>query len=631
MHVETCFPAVKDHLASAVEFLRQAEDDAAAGSAAMRRAAIAQATAASEGLDFGAALDRRPALRSALAALAIGGLATWLAVADGAAARTALARLAFPLGTADWPQRTHLDLRQPLKPIVIVRGQPLEIEVIDTQGAPLPPDCRIHYRLTDAQGQTREETEPMQLLGKVMVARCENVTSPLEFCFTGGDDRKMHWIEVRVIDPPEPPAVRSLMLKITPPSYTNWPDEEREATSPRPLLAGSRVQLAGKATKRLKPASVLRFDDGHVLPLEIESDGVMFHVGRPPHELIVEKSAGYTFRLIDVNGVEGGGDEAWQFRVLTDAPPSVVIEQPAADLFVTEKAVVNFRVRARDDLALRQVVLALSPSDAKATKERTFPLFHGPDRPPSSSASAFDAGTAGEQMTIDHTVDLSEFQLVPGMQLTCHAAAGDYHAQTGRSDPRVLTVITSDQLLERMAVRQSQILAELARVLQLQRDARSQVRMLEIRLHETAGLEQADIDRLQAAEFNQREVVRSLTSGSDGLPVQVLGLLADLETNRVDNPDFQRRLEGLLAEFDRLEREHFPPIGTELTAAIKGSLVRLQSSPRPLRPRYRKRIAPCPCGRAPATSHRVVGGPAGRDASMGRLPPLPPRGGPTSP
>ena len=69
LHVEACFPEVKEHLASAVEFLRQPEDDAIAGSAAMRRRAIAQATAASEDLDFGMALDRRPALRSALAAL----------------------------------------------------------------------------------------------------------------------------------------------------------------------------------------------------------------------------------------------------------------------------------------------------------------------------------------------------------------------------------------------------------------------------------------------------------------------------------------------------------------------------------------------------------------------------------
>ena len=242
----------------------------------------------------------------------------------------------------------------------------------------------------------------------------------------------------------------------------------------------------------------------------------------------------------------------------------------------------SFRVRARDDLALREVSLVFCWSVAKAAKEKTVSLFKGPDEPPRTSRSAFDAGAAGEQKTCDLPAQqLSEFQLSPGMQLTCYAVAGDYRPQTGRSDPRVLTVITSDQLLERMAVRQGQMLAELARVLQLQRDARSQVRMLEIRLHESAGLEQADIDRLQNAEFNQREIVRSLTSRSDGLPMQVLGLLADLQSNRVDNPDFQRRLEGLLAEFERLQREHLPPIGTELTAAIKGSLLHLQSSPRP--------------------------------------------------
>ena len=77
------------------------------------------------------------------------------------------------------------------------------------------------------------------------------------------------------------------------------------------------------------------------------------------------------------------------------------------------------------------------------------------------------------------------------------------------------------------------------------------------------------------------EIARSLTGHGDGLPGQVLGLLADLRNNRLDNPDFQRRLEGMLAELARLERDCLPVIGTELTAAVKGSLVRLQSSPRP--------------------------------------------------
>ena len=209
-----------------------------AGSAAMRRAAIAQAVAASADLDFGAVLDRRPALRSAMAALVVVVLAACLTASHAAATRTALTRLAFPLGTADWPQRTHLGLRQPVEPVAIVRGQPLEVEVIDTGDAPLPPDCRIHYRLTDAQGRTRVETEPMQLVGEVMLARRENVTAPLEFCFTGGDDRNMNWIEVQVIDPPE--VVREPDAHGQPSRIHELARGEREATSTRPLLAGSR-------------------------------------------------------------------------------------------------------------------------------------------------------------------------------------------------------------------------------------------------------------------------------------------------------------------------------------------------------------------------------------------------------
>ena len=110
--------------------------------------------------------------------------------------------------------------------------------MIDAQDAPLPPDCRIHYRLTDAQGRTRRGNRADAVVGQGHGCAVGEPGAPLEFCFTGGDDRKMKWIEVQVIDPPEPPAVRSLTLKISPPSYTNWPDEQREATSTRPILAG---------------------------------------------------------------------------------------------------------------------------------------------------------------------------------------------------------------------------------------------------------------------------------------------------------------------------------------------------------------------------------------------------------
>ena len=57
----------------------QAENDPLAGSAALRRAVIAQTAAATERLDFTAALDRGPPYRAALLALAVALVAAVLA------------------------------------------------------------------------------------------------------------------------------------------------------------------------------------------------------------------------------------------------------------------------------------------------------------------------------------------------------------------------------------------------------------------------------------------------------------------------------------------------------------------------------------------------------------------------
>ena len=53
------------------------------------------------------------------------------------------------------------------------------------------------------------------------------------------------------------------------------------------------------------------------------------------------------------------------------------------------------------------------------------------------------------------------------------------------------------------------------------------------------------------------------------MPMQVLGVLADLENNRLDSPDVKRWMQTLLTRLDQLDREGLPAIGMELTAAIK--------------------------------------------------------------
>ena len=109
----------------------------------------------------------------------------------------------------------------------------------------------------------------------------------------------------------------------------------------------------------------------------------------------------------------------------------------------------------------------------------------------------------------------------------------------------------------------------------MQQETRAQNSALEIQLREVGHLTKQDVDHAQGAELSQRQVTRTLTSTTEGVPAQINDLLADLESNRVDNADVARRMQAMLAEIARLESDHLAPIERELTSAIKGAQVDL--------------------------------------------------------
>jgi hypothetical protein len=569
--LERRFPALADSLASAVEFLDQSEDDPLAGSLTLRRAVIVKTTADTESLDFDQALQRRPVQRAVLWAVGIGLAALILAAADPLAVKIAVARLANPFGKTTWPQTTHLALRQRVERVA--RGQAFEIEVVDQQGAQLPQDARISYRFQDANGRPIEETEAMHVLGDALVARRENVVRPFSYRVEGGDDRSMSWIPVAVV---EPPAVESLALTLIPPAYSGWPTEK--AAGHVRALVGTQVRVSGRSTKPLS-AAALHLEDGRQIRGRVEADRRSFTIPAPPDEAwLVEKSGAYWFKLTDVENLSSGNDLRWELRAVPDNPPSVTIEQPTATVFVTPEAVVPLKIVAKDDLAVARIELRVTRSDRKESEPR-LPLYAGsPHAQPQPSGLSAGA-EAGESRRIDYLWSLASLKLAPGTQVTFEAVAADYKPQTGKSEPRRLAVITREELADRIASRQASILAELARVLEMQRQSRQQVSALEIRLGEIGQLDQLDLDHLRGAELNQRQIQRTLTSRSEGVPLHILGLLADLENNKVDSPDVQRRMQGLLEEIDRLDRDHLPAIARELTAAIKSTQNRLQDQP----------------------------------------------------
>lgn len=565
-------PELQDGLASAVEFLDQSEDDPTAGSVALRRAVIVKTTADVEEVDFERALERRPAQRAGLIALAIALVTMIVAAVDPASSRIAVARLINPFGNVSWPQRTHLVLRQPVERVA--RGQPFEIEVIDRFGARLPHDARILYQHKGSDGQTIEESEPMQVLAGALVARRENVSRPFSYRVVGGDDRQMPWLTVDVV---EPPAVESLDVELTPPAYTGWPKEK--TAGPIRALAGTRVHMTGKATKPLRAAAVA-LDDGREFPAQIGPDGRTFTTAnRTATEMVLEKSGSYWFQLTDADGLTGSTDTHWEIRVVADHGPSVTLQQPTGTVFVTPNATVPLRILAKDDLALARVDLTFTRSDKPG--DVVLPLYNGPQqvKPGSTGLAGEGESQRGERRVVDYQWQLASLDLVPGVQVTFQATATDYRPQTGKSEPARLSIITPEELAERIANRQALILAELGRVLEMQRQGRQQVAALETRAAEVGRLDRVDLDRLRGAELNQRQVQRTLAHRTEGVPVHILRLLAELANNRIDNPDIQRRMQGLLDEIERLGNASLPAAERQLTSTIKIAQNSLQDSP----------------------------------------------------
>lgn len=564
--VEKRFPQLGEDLAAAVSFLGQAEDDPLAGSPQLRRAVVLRSAAALEQLSLADVLQPRPARQAWITAGWVAAAAVALSLVHPTSARLALLRLVNPAAAAHWPQKNHLAFKQPIHRLAF--GQPLELEIVDAQGAALPDNVWVHFR-TESPGQPAvTEKQLAQFVAGALLVRRQQVTQPLAYRAAGGDDDSMPWIELALV---EPPALDSLAVTLDYPAYTGWSaapgDKDIRA------LRGTKVSMRGTSTKPLQSAA-LCLESGARLKAQLGDDGYAFEVpGTGEQALVVDQSGSYWFELTDLDGLIGGPEVRYEIRAIADLPPTVVMEQPDANIYVTPTAQIPVRIVAKDDLALRQLELRWQPEAQGPMEtppaEQSLPLFSAPERP----ATTAEAGKEESQksLTIDHVWDLGPLNVKPGAQLSLLASASDYVPQVSQSQPRRVMVISPDELQSRLAERQSFILSELNRVLEMQREARGQIRNVEQQARQVGALRREDVDHVQGAELTQRQVERGLTSPTEGVRSQVEALLADLRNNKIDSGDTERQMQSVLNEVDRLQTGELPQIQRQLTSALKGS------------------------------------------------------------
>lgn len=566
--IEQRFPQLRDRLSSAVAFLGQAEQEPAAGSAELRRAVIAVAGADLDRWDFNDCLDTRRPRRIAIGAALVCAAATAIAVWDAPSAVLALRRLALPWNVEPWPRRNQLDFVN--SPARLAFGSDFEAEVVDRRGR-LPESVQIQLWL-DGDEPRQVQTKEMKFLRERMVYRVENVRRPFRYRAVGGDDDTMPWRTLELADPPE---VLGLQIRLAPPAYTGW-SSFASGENIR-ALEGTRIELRGRVSR---PAAAIQLrtdkdkpDSLTVAPASLDEDRLRFTIGADSqHPWTVTQSVTYWLEVTDGEGLRGGEDRRWNLRAVPDTPPSVVLEQPAANTFVTADATVPLVGLVKDDLAIRSIAVRFTRSDS-ATPEHgeTTPIYRGPDSPAASSPAAADAAPdSGATQRVEFAWDLAQLRgLKPGAWIDFALTAEDYKPQAAETTTRRLTIISVNELEERIASRQASVLGQLAEVLRIQREARAPVKSLEIGWADTGRLAADEVDQLQAAELKQRQVSRLLADPQDGVAALIAGLLHELRSNRIENPDVVGRMNELLAAVRELSGQQLPPLQTRLIDALK--------------------------------------------------------------
>lgn len=220
----------------------------------------------------------------------------------------------------------------------------------------------------------------------------DNIRNSLRYRFIAGRYKsEQHMIQVV-----EPPIVRSLNVKITPPAYTGETSYSlEENVGDIQALLGSKVEISAKMNKELSKA-LLRFDD--------ESSTRLEKVGqRYTASFRISKDQQYHFSLQDTMGYQNAHPISYRISVIEDQNPFVRILVPGRDVDIPESMTLPVRILAQDDYGVSKLVLA-------------YQLVPGGETKIDSSGFAEQA-LAGikESEQIDHRFnwDLSSLDLFP--------------------------------------------------------------------------------------------------------------------------------------------------------------------------------------------------------------------------
>ena len=572
--LQRAFPELGDRLASALEFLRQDEEDPVAGSARLRRAVVADTTAAVENLPLSDAAISHT-LPKAVWALGVAlALATLVSLLAPATVRTALARIAAPWNNVEWPRRNDLAFEN--TPKLVARGGMFEASLVDQAGE-LPAEVAIQYRY-EYDGRRQSDESWMQRVGDHAVARRENVQQSFEYRAVGGDHQTMPWTPVEVVDPP---SISDWIATLHPPAYSGLPTEG--VTRIDTILSGTTIELAATANGPLKSAAVLTpgaEKASHAVTIAgAERNKLTLLAGQwTPTAETASTTERYQLQLTAENALVTTTPPA-TIRIRADTPPKVTWALPQSDSFVLAGAVVSVRAFAADDLAIASAELRVAqptaqdaPLETQGDAEpdvQTISLFSGSDTPPARSELPDDRSSLDEE-SLSLLLDIANLNVAAGDVLELTITATDYRPQTGVSPAtRRIHIVTLDELDSQLAANQAEILRLLEQALADQRQSQQQASQVAATGASAAVVDRMMLDALVTARLAQQNVTRTLTGDDESVMARVAHLISRIDINRLQRTALVAQLETIREEVGRLAVGPLPACGQQLTNVRK--------------------------------------------------------------
>jgi hypothetical protein len=555
--IQQRFPTLRHKVATAIEFLKD-EQNAAAGSRAMRQAVIREASEDLQKLPMHEVVHYRHVWRAISIAFLSISLLLVVAFILPVGSKIAVARIMNPFGDAVWPQVNDLVFQN--TPSHIRLGGLFEAEIVDKKNK-LPETVNIEY-LFEKDGSVQSIVEPMKRVNGMMVAQRENIQTPFKFRAIGGDDQT-EWHSLQTVIPP---TLKSIQFEVHPPAYTGWPVQQQEQNIWG--LVGSEVTLRGTASVPLTSAT-LTTASGSTIPLKTESK--QYSLLEDTGKWALKKTGSASLSMVDQYGVEGKTNPI-AVRVIPESAPTVQIEKPKNYYRASPDAILPLEVFAEDNLAIREIKLHFHSPGNLQEKSKSILLFENKQSDSTSSdlASIERQIAEGEQQLVKYDWDLSPYQWKAGTEIIFYATAQDGQPAEGRSAPEyTLQIVGKEQLAEEMALRQQGLLAELARVVNREKETNEQTSQLEIAWQETGSLTDKELQSLRGIELTEREIRRAVSDQQDGLQAKIRTLESDLKYNQIGDSMMSQQLQRLHKTLSSVEQHQLRPLQTALNTARK--------------------------------------------------------------